>query len=158
MSLATTGLIANLLSSVKTDLDGGFLYIFSGTVPSTAGEALDTSSTHTLLVTLTLNADGATGLTFAAPTGNPLAKTSTETWSGLATFSGANASETELTPSFYRFCPSGDDALSEVTTPRIQGSVGGPDSTAELTLLTDTVTAASTVTVSKFQFRLNGAN
>ena len=46
--------------------DGFFLHLFSGTVPTAPGDALDMVTTHTLLGVCTVNSDGTTGCTFDA--------------------------------------------------------------------------------------------
>lgn len=140
-TLATVGLDNAELAAAKTALDGGFLYLFAGPVPTTASEALDMGSLHTEVAKLSLGGDGVTGLVFDAPSGGVLAKPSAADWSGLVAFSGAEDAETTLAPTFYRFCPSGDNGRGAATTPRLQGSVGGPSSAADVRLNTDTVTA-----------------
>lgn len=133
-------LAAAALAAVKAELDGGFLYIYSGAVPAAADSALDTDNEHTQLVQLSVGGDGVTGLTFATPTGPVMSKTPAEAWEGLVAFDGAEDSETELTPTFYRFCATGDDGRAADNGPRLQGTVGGPTSGASIILGTDTVT------------------
>ena len=137
---ATNDLYAAALSAFKDELDGGFLYDFSGAVPAEASDALDVVTEHTELVKMSVGGDGTTGLTFNTPTGNMLSKTTAEVWKGVITFSGAESAETTLTPTFYRFCPAGDDGRGAASTPRIQGTVGGPSSGADLIRATDTMT------------------
>lgn len=135
--------LANLmLSTLKDQLDGGFLYIFAGSVPADADDALDMLNEHTQLVMLTVGNDGITGLTFDAPVGGVLAKAAGEDWVGTVTFDGADGTMPTLTPTFYRFCANGDNGRSAGSaTPRLQGTVGGPASSARIKLDTDTVTA-----------------
>lgn len=135
--------LANLmLSALKDQLDGGFLYIFAGPVPADADDALDMGADHTQVIALTNNNDGITGLTFDAPVGGILSKAASEDWVGTVTFDGADGSMSTLAPTFYRFCASSDDGRSAGgLTPRLQGTVGGPASSARIKLDTDTVTA-----------------
>lgn len=137
----TNDLADAMLAAAKTSLDGGLLYIWAGPVPADASVAL---SGHTLLVTLTESADGSTGLTFEAPVDGVLAKETTETWRGVIATSG--------TPAYFRFCASGDAGTGAADTPRVQGTVGGPSSGADLVLGSSTLTAngTNTVTVSVF--------
>lgn len=142
----------------KAKLDGGKLYIFCGTPPANADAALDIAATHTLLVTITNN-DAGTGITFQTPTDNNLNKASSETWSGTASFSGKDAATTTLTPTFFRFCPSGDNGQSAANTStgyRIQGQVGGPSSGADMELLSSTITNGALVPVGLFRVTFLG--
>jgi hypothetical protein len=108
------GLRNAALAAVKDELDGGFLYLFSGTVPATPDAATGAS---TLLATLSVDDDGTTGLTFAAPTGGSMAKTSSENWEGTVLANG--------TVTYARFCASGDDGTgASSTAPRLQLTVG----------------------------------
>ncbi|WP_333676741.1 hypothetical protein [Dyella sp.] len=116
--------------SVKSQLDGGFLYIFStnaGTIPASADAAVDASAVLLCKISLT---GGATGLTFATPAVNGvLSKTASEAWKGTNAASGNAA--------FWRFCAnSADDGTTADTTfiyPRVQGTCG-VDSSAEMIL------------------------
>lgn len=135
----TNDLAAQALAAIKSELDGGFLYIYAGPPPATAGAALDMDTLHTQLVMLSVGGDGSSGLTFAAPNGPVMSKTSAEAWEGLIAFDGADDGEGELAPTFYRFCGPGDDGRSADGGPRLQGTVGGPTSGANLVLGTDTL-------------------
>lgn len=130
----TPDLFEDALAGVKGALDGGRMYYFAGPVPASASAALDTANDHTQLVMMTESGDGSTGLNFDSPAGNTLAKAAAEEWSGLVAFSGAEAGESTLTPTFFRFCPSGDDGTTEADTPRLQGTIGGPSSSADIKL------------------------
>lgn len=134
------------LTAVKAQIDGGFLYLFAGPVPADADDALDMASQHTQVVRLTNNNDGSTGLTFDAPVGAGMAKSAAETWLGTVAFDGAESASSALAPTFYRFCAAGDDGRSAGSTARLQGTVGGPASTASIVLSSDTVTANGTNT------------
>src|SRR5690606_39009058 len=105
----TNALSAAALNALKTALDGGRMHYFAGPVPAEAGDALDMGNDHTELVMMTVDDDGVTGLTFETSVGGSLAKSGSEDWLGTITFSGAEDTETTLTPTFFRFCPSGDN-------------------------------------------------
>jgi len=156
MSITATLATAALLE-IKNALDGGFLYIYAGPVPADATEALDMVSSHTELVVLSVDGDGVTGLTFASPVGSTLPKSSGEVWKGTIAFDGAEAAETDLTPTFFRFCAAGDDGRGDGTgLVRIQGSVGGPTSSAQMVLGTATLTSGNEQVVSIFNVTLTG--
>lgn len=134
--MATASEIA--LAALKGALDGGRLFIFAGTVPATAEEALDMVTDHTELVEMTESGDGVTGLTFEAPSGEGMVKAAAETWEGLIDFDGFESGPGTATATFYRFCTDGDNGRGAATDPRIQGTIGGPESdmpmaSAELT-------------------------
>lgn len=118
------------LAALKTALDGGFLYIYAGTMPADAGDAL---SGATLLCKVTESGDGSTGLTFEAPSGGTMTKETTEDWaSAVITASG--------TAAFFRFCDSTDTpANASSTKARLQGRCGVAGSGAELILETVTL-------------------
>lgn len=120
--MATTSEVA--LAAIKTALDGGRMYWFSGAVPASASDALDMGAEHTLLVEMTESGDGATGLTFDAPVGSSMLKASAEVWRGLIAFDGAEDAATTLTATFYRFCADGDNGRGAATGPRLQGTIG----------------------------------
>jgi hypothetical protein len=152
----TSNVLEDMLTAVKGDFDGGFCYLFAGPVPATAAEALDMGADHTQLAMLSVDNDGVTGLTFNAPVAGVLSKTGAEVWEGLVAFDGAEDTETTLTPTFFRFCPSGDDGRDGTGTLRIQGSVGGPASSAEMKLEGDTLTdnGSNTAKAASFNVRL----
>ena len=153
----TDDLAAIMLSAFKSEMDLGFIYVFAGTVPASPDEALDMGSDHTQVAMLTVDDDGTTGLEFDAPDGAVVSKNS-DVWEGTIEFDGFEDAEVTLTPTFFRFCAAGDDGRAAATTPRLQGTVGGPASTADLRLATDDVTANGTNTVSAamFNFRVSG--
>ena len=137
---ATNDLFADALNAMKASLDGGFLYVFAGPVPANAADALNVVDDHTELVKMSVNGDGTTGLTFATATGALLSKTVSEVWKGVIAFSGAEDTETTLVPTFYRFCATGDNGRGAATGPRVQGTVGGPSSGADLVRATNDMT------------------
>lgn len=128
--------------ALKTALDGGKMYLFSGPVPADANAALDMVASHTQVAIITNN-DAGTGLTFDTPTNDILNKAAAETWKGSPAFDGKDDGLTTLTPTFYRLCESGDDGRSIGTgKKRVQGTIGGPNSGADGELGSATVTAA----------------
>lgn len=139
----TNAYAAASLNAVKSALDGGRLYYFAGTVPGEAGDALDMGTTHTQCVELTVGGDGSTGLTFESATGPSLVKAVAEEWKGLVAFDGAQAGETTLTPTFWRFCVAGDNGRDATLGVRVQGAIGGPSSSAEIKLTDGTTLTAN---------------
>lgn len=124
-------------SSVKEQLDNGFLYIYAGTVPADADAALDmtvTTGVHTQLVKVAADAvpvdAGVTGLQFAAAaSAGAIAKLASQTWAGVVHFIGkdqAQAGVGPLTATFFRFCSAADNGqgIGGASTPRIQGTIG----------------------------------
>ena len=108
----STGLRNALLdsSSLKGILDGGFLDIYSGTIPATADDALTGA---TLLCRVS---NGGSGLTFDTnAVGGVLSKNPSEVWQGLNTASGV--------ASFFRFVSASDTGAASDTEERIQGTV-----------------------------------
>ena len=129
-----------LLDALKDALDGGRIYVFAGPVPATPDVAHDMGADLSQVAMFTLNGAGVTGLTLAAPADHTITKTPSESWRGLVAFDGADDGETTLTPTFFRFCPSGDNGRAAGAGPRLQGTVGGPNSTANMRLASDTLT------------------
>lgn len=152
MSTIDTYTAQAMLAAIKTALDGGNMYYFSGAVPTSSSDALDMSSTHTQLVKMTESGDGSTGLTFATPSGTAMSRTTSETWSGTVTFDGYQSTESTLTATFWRFCPSGDDGRSAGTGVRLQGTVGasGSGASIELNAASADLTAGNTETLGSF--------
>lgn len=136
----TPGLSELMLAAFKDALDAGFIYIFAGPEPTNPGDALNMGSDHTQVARLTLNGDGTTGLTLDDPDGAAITKPSAADWRGVVTFDGAESAESTLTPTFFRFCPVGDNGRGAVSTPRMQGSVGGPSGAANMRLESETLT------------------
>lgn len=153
----TDDLAETMLSAFTGEMDSGFLFLFSGDVPVTAEAALDMVTTHTEVAKLSEDDDGVTGLAFDTPSGPVVGKT-TAVWEATITFDGAEDTETTLTPTFFRFCTASDDGRGVAAAPRLQGTVGGPLSTADMRLVSDTVTdnGTNTVTCALFNFRLAG--
>lgn len=113
-AIKSTGLAAALAvtGSLKAALDGSLIYIYDGTVPATADEAI----TNNLLMKISVADDGTTGLTFEATAADGvLTKTEAEVWKGTASAAG--------TATFFRMAPS-DPSAASTTDVRLQGSVG----------------------------------
>lgn len=107
----STGLRDALVAtgSLKGTLDGMVMRFYDGVVPASADAAI----TGTMLVEMTLNADGATGLTYEAVTGSGYArKTAAEVWSGTVAATG--------TITHARFCAIADDGTLSTTAVRLQ--------------------------------------
>lgn len=115
MAKISTGLRDHILAtgSLKTGLDGGVIYVYSGTVPATADAAL---SGNTLLCIISNNAAG-TGITMGTtPASGVLGKNATEVWKGQVVATG--------TATFYRFAGLTDGGALSTTLKRVQGTVG----------------------------------
>ena len=115
MAKLSTGLRDHLLTTgdFQSGVDGGVIFIFSGTPPATADAAL---SGNTLLCTVSNDAAG-TGITMAAAAaGGVLGKNAAEIWRGQIVATGV--------ATFYRFAAIADDGLLSTTAKRIQGTVG----------------------------------
>lgn len=111
----STGLRNHVMAtgSLKAGLDGGVIYIYSGTPPATADDAL---VGNTLLCTISNNGAG-TGITLdTTPVGGTLPKNPAEVWKGTVGATGA--------ATFYRFAALLDDGLLSTVEKRLQGTVG----------------------------------
>lgn len=143
-------------TGVKEQLDAGKLYLFSGPVPATADEALDMVASHTQAVVIT-NDGTSTGLTFDAPSGGVLSKAAAEVWKGTVATDGVNGALTTITPTFYRFCAGSDNGrgvANSSTGYRIQGTVGGPNSGADLQLGQATLTEGNEQPIGAFAWNV----
>lgn len=115
-AMAVTGSLRSLFDNGGA---GAFLHLFRGPVPQTAAEAID--PTAGLVMTLTRDGDGVTGLTFepTAPNG-VLRKTAAEAWKG--TVGAGNGGEV----AFFRLCVGTDNGqgAAGASDYRAQGTVG----------------------------------
>lgn len=159
MTIKISDALANELldnGSFKTLFETGssFIYIFSGTVPATAGEALDVPTTHTLLAKIAADVtpadSGVVGLDFAAAAGSrALTKSGSQTWAGKVVASG--------TATFFRLCSDGDNGqgAASASNYRVQGSCGtsGADFIMTSTALVDN--DSNTVGMSTFEVRFD---
>lgn len=157
MYIATSALLNTALSAIKDALGGGKIYLYAGTAPSTADSALDMLNAHTQVAVLSLDNSGG-GLVWDAPVDGVLNKPVDAVWEGYVAFDGKQSAETTLTPTFFRACAAGDDGRSAAALPRIQGNVGGPNSSADFRLTAATVTASGSnkVGASIASIRLSG--
>lgn len=137
----STSLAEAVAAAYKSALDGGFIAIFSGPVPATADAAIDMASD--LLVTISIDGLGSTGLTFTDAGGGVLVKNAGETWKGTSSTSG--------TATFYRFYESGDDpSASSSSTVRFQGTVGTTPYGYDLVLPSTTIGSSVEVPIAGF--------
>lgn len=168
MTLKASLALANGLlqgSSLKEQLDNGFIYIFAGAVPADADAALDMVNTHTLLAKIAADDPavdaGATGLTFAAAASNrAITKSGTQTWAAKVHFVGKDAAQAgvgPLTASFYRFCSAADNgqAAGTTSTPRLQGTVATSGGDINLTSVALEDNGTNTVGLSAYEVRMD---
>lgn len=123
---ATTALRDEVATSgsVRSAVDGGFFYFFSGAVPTLAAEGA--SDGQTLLLKVSEDGLGVDGLEFEAlPTSGYLPKKGDQVWKGLVLASG--------TPTFAIYCADiGDDPTTEDdAVPRMLFTAGGPGNMIE---------------------------
>ena len=99
--------------ALRTIMAGSFLKLYSGTVPSTADDAI--SGDSTLLCTIS---NGGSGVTFAATAaGGVIAKNASETWTGVNGAAGV--------ATYYRLVTASDNGLadSSAAQARVQGTI-----------------------------------
>lgn len=152
--LANDELATPMLAAAGTALASGFLHFFAGPVPTAPNAALDMVNDHTLLVTISLNGGGVTGLTFGTAAAGVLPKAPAETWAGTATFSGAEDAEASLTATFCRFCTAGDNGQGAGTTARLQGTVGATGSGSDVERSSAVIVAGTEVPVTSYNVRI----
>jgi hypothetical protein len=176
MGIKISDALANdLLDGLSLDaqLNGGFISIYAGTVPTTADAALDctvTTGVHTLLCKIGSDAvpvdDATTGLNFAAAAASrAIAKSGSETWAGKVQFLGkdqAAAGVSPLTATFYRFHTAADttgefggSAAGGSSTPRIQGTVGTSGADLNLTSVSLSDNGSNTVGIATYEVRID---
>ena len=139
---ASTGLRNNMLAvgSLKSELDGGFIKIYSGTAPFDADAAIVTP----LLCTISVNGDGVTGLSLSStPSGGAIAKAA-EAWQGTNVAGG--------TASFWRFVKTGDTGAASTTEVRLQGNAA--TSGSELVMTSIVLSSGATQTIDFFTVAL----
>lgn len=137
----STGLATYLAvtGSIKAALDNKLIYIYAGAEPMSADDAL---SGNTLLVTISVGADGTTGLTFNGTTdAGVLKKTASEAWSGVVAASG--------TANFYRMAAA-EPVGASTTDVRMQGSVG-TSVLNDLVLTSTALVSGNTQNIDQFQ-------
>jgi hypothetical protein len=140
----STGFRDGLLDTndLKTLFDGGFIKVYSGTVPANA-DAATTGATE--LVMYTVDDDGTTGLDLdTAAASGAIAKAPAQTWSGTAGASG--------TATFWRYEQTGDTGNASTTELRIQGTIGGAG--ADLFVSSTTFSSATLYTIDFFSLSI----
>lgn len=132
----STGLRNALLDSgsFKSVFDGNsFLKLYDGDEPASADDAV----TGTLLCTLSVNADGTTGLGFGPASGGALAKDPAEVWKGVNAASG--------TARYFRHVQEADDGTLSTTQLRVQGDIDTAGATMNLSSVNLTALADQTM-------------
>lgn len=152
-------------ASLKSQMDGGFIYIFAGAMPATADTALDMVATHTQLAKIAADAvpadAGVVGLTFNGTAVNrAMVKTAAETWAGKVNFDGkdaASAGVSPLTAVFYRFCNAADTGrgVGGASSKRIQGTVAVAGGDINLTSVSLSDNGTNTVGLSAYEVRVD---
>ncbi len=144
----STGFRSSLLAgtSWKTLFDGGVIYVYTGTQPDTADEAV----TGTLLGKVTINGGEwdaglpTNGLTYVQNT-IYIQKTEVERWF-LATIAAGIAG-------WFRIVGNAMDVGSnDVTLPRVDGAIGTTDAPAEMIWDATGVLADTTYSIDSFLF------
>lgn len=140
---ASTALRNNMLvtSSLKSQLDGGFIKIFSGTVPSDADSSIGAAE---LICTITKDGDGTTGLSMASVAASGAISKANEVWQGVNTTTG--------TAMFWRFVKTGDTGGTSTTEVRLQGNAAVSGS--ELVMTSVTLVSGATQTIDYFSVAL----
>lgn len=148
-------LAAAAANGMRTALNGGKLFLFAGTIPTDADVALDMVADHTELAEISA---GGGGLNFDSAIDGFLYKSASETWAGVVDFDGAGSGSTTLTPTFFRFCPAGDNGRGAGAGPRLQGTVSGPSGNGDIKLQSATVTDNGTNEVGLAGFYIEVVN
>lgn len=117
-------------------LEGCYIDIYSGAPPANA----DAAPIGTKLATVSINGEGDTGLTFAAPSAGTVAKTAAENWKGIGVAVGVAG--------WFRVRTTADDNQSGTTYPRIDGTVAKTG--ADLNMSNTSVTVGSPHTIDTF--------
>ena len=129
---------------VKGALDGGKIYLYSGSPPASP----DTGATGTNLGIVTLNGDGSTGVTFDAPVSGVLAKAAAETWQFVGLTDGQVG--------WFRFSAAGDTPTANSSTaPRLDGTVGTAG--ADVTIGNTNIVNGSVNTIDNFTITQPGS-
>lgn len=132
--------------SFKSQMDSSFLYLYDAANPATPEEA----QTGSVLVKITAAAGAA--FTWAATAADGvIAKNASETLESVITASG--------TATAFRICKGADDGTTTDNTKlRIQGSVGGPGSAADMVMSNNVLVDndSNTQGISILQFVLPG--
>jgi hypothetical protein len=139
---ASTALRNNMLvtGSLKSQLDGGFIKIYSGTVPSDADSSIGAAQ---LLCTISVGGVG-TGLSLASAATLGSISKANEVWQGV---NGATGLAT-----FWRFVKTGDTGGTSTTEVRLQGNAA--TSGSELVMTSVTLANGATQTIDYFSVSL----
>jgi hypothetical protein len=140
----STGLRDGLLGTddFKGLFTDGVIRIYSGTQPTSADDA----ESGTLLCTITVGSGAFTagaatnGLEFGTPGSGTIAKSTSETWSGVAVATG--------TAGWFRFYANAMTTGSSTTAVRFDGSVS--TSGAQLNMSSTAITSGATTTIDSF--------
>lgn len=130
--------------AMKALLDGGFIYAYSGPVPTAGDAAIDGSCVMLGQFTAAAGA----GLTWdGAPANGVLQKTTSETWAATVAATGV--------PTFFRFCVGTDNGSGAASAGnyRLQGTVG-TDLSSDMVLNSTNWVSGDTKTLSNAQFSL----
>lgn len=143
MLKVSTGLRNAMLvtGSFKSQMDGGFINIYAGTVPADADASLGSA---VLLCHVTKNSDGTTGLTIAATADGGAVTKANEVWGGTNAASG--------TASFWRFVKTGDTGALSITDLRLQGNAA--TSGSELVMTSVVLASAAPLAIDYFSVAL----
>lgn len=139
---ASTALRNNMLvtGSLKSQLDGGFIKIYSGTIPVDADASIGAAQ---LLCTISVGGVG-TGLTLDATAALGTIAKANEIWQGVNTTTG--------TATFWRFVKTGDTGGTSTTEVRLQGNAAVSGS--ELVMTSVTLVQGATQTIDYFSVSL----
>jgi len=120
----STGLRNYLISSgsLKAALDGSEIRLYSGTMPTSANDAMPAGAS--LLCTVTVD-DTGTGITFETGSAGTLLKNTSEVWEGTVANTGEAA--------WFRIVAPADVDDSSTTAVRLQGSVAAAGADMQIT-------------------------
>lgn len=130
--------------SIKDQFDGGYINLYSGSVPASA----DAAVTGTLITTIkNILGDPDDTLHFEA-TGDiadgKLEKLATETWEGTVGAVGSN-----VTITYARLVAAGDTGALSTSEPRLQGTVG-TTTASDIQISHSTVSAGERIAINSF--------
>lgn len=130
---------------VKGALDGGFVYVYPGTQPTSP----DTGATGTLLGKVSVEADDTTGLTFeAAAVLGVIQKAAAELWQ----FEGLAVGQA----GWFRYSEDGDTPTSNsATAARLDGTIGTAG--ADMDIGNTNITVGAVNTVDRFSVTMPAA-
>jgi hypothetical protein len=127
----------NVSQALGPALAGGFIDIYSGSVPATADASIGAA---VLLCTISSSASGVGLLFDTVSSGGVFTKSGTQTWSGVNVASG--------TASFFRFRLGSDTGALSTSQWRLQGDIA--TSSSDLNMASTTLTVSALTTISTF--------